>query len=217
MSTTHHQRATWVPLCIAALFAAIFALVFSACNKSQAEKTAENSDTEKSAETKNQAIKVLYVTHEPGRYHDYTAQRKIFEGIAKESKWDLSVISASHDELITLLATTPDFGKDADVIVYNICMAKCDNPMVPYNIMQQTEAKGKPALLIHCALHSFWPTFKEKGAKAVHAPGANKKAHTKRDILEKWQKDHPNKAFPSWPNFTGIRLHSSLSSGACAV
>lgn len=149
--------------------------------------------------------KVLYVTHEPGKYHDYTAQRAIFDTIAHEQPWDVTILSATHDELVERLAGDPDFGKKADVIIYNICMAKELNLMVPYNIMRQTTVHGKPALLIHCTLHSFWATFKADPNKGgVHTPGAHPKAHSMPETITQWQEAHPDKNFPAWTNFTGI-------------
>lgn len=151
-----------------------------------------------------EATKVLYVTFEPGKYHDYTPQKEIFMKMSGENKWNTTVITGTHDEVINKLASEPNFGDGYDLIVYNFCFAGCANLDVPYNIIEQTKTKGIPAMLIHCSLHSFWPTYKVKGDKTVHAPGAPEKARTKKDLLEKWNKNHPGKAFPSWPTFTGI-------------
>lgn len=155
-------------------------------------------------DSKSDKVKVLYVTHEPGKYHAYTPQRKVFEEIAKKNNWKLIVMSGSQAEVETKLATDPDFGKYADVIVYNICMAHSKKLDAPHNIIQQTKEKGIPALLVHCSLHSFWPTYKENGGDAVHAEGANKKAKTKQALLAEWKESHPGVDFPAWPNMTGI-------------
>ena len=78
------------------------------------------------------AIKVLYVTHEPGKYHDQISQRSVFKKIADEQKWDLSVLSGTHHEVIEKLASIPKFADGYDVIVYNFYFAKCDNLDVLY-------------------------------------------------------------------------------------
>ncbi len=182
------------------LLAALSTSLLISCGKGR--DTASNTESDSNSE---QRTKVLYVTHQPGKYHDYTAQRTIFNQIAKEQPWEVTVLSATHDELVELLAGDPDFGKEADVIVYNICMAKELNLMVPHNIMRQTTVHGKPALLIHCALHSFWATFKADPNKgAVHTPGAHPKAHSLPETIAQWQAAHPDKDFPAWTNFTGI-------------
>ncbi|PQJ29994.1 ThuA domain-containing protein [Rubritalea profundi] len=155
-------------------------------------------------DSKSDKINVLYVTHEPGKYHKYTPQREIFQEIAKKNNWNLKVISGSHAEVETKLATEPNFGNGSDVIVYNICMAGSKKLNAPHNIIQQTKEKGIPALLVHCSLHSFWVTYKENGKDAVHAEGANPKAKTKAKLLAEWKTAHPGVAFPAWPNMTGI-------------
>ena len=59
-----------------------------------------------------------------------------------------------------------------------------------HNIIQQTRANGVPAFLIHCSMHTFWPTFKY--------------AHLKKNLIPKWKKMHPTIPFPSWGDFTGV-------------
>ena len=93
-------------------------------------------------DSKSDKINVLYVTHEPGKYHKYTPQREIFQEIAKKNNWNLTVMSGSHDEVETKLATEPNFGNGSDVIVYNICMAGSKKLNAPHNIIQQTKEKN---------------------------------------------------------------------------
>ena len=45
--------------------------------------------------------KVLYVTHEPGQYHDYTGQRKVFEKIAEGQTWDTTILSENYDDFLS--------------------------------------------------------------------------------------------------------------------
>lgn len=192
------------------------ACLFSACNSKPTETA---SDQVEVAPVKDEPIDVLYVTHEPGSYHDYTYQRKQFEKLAEAKGWDLTVLSGSYKEVEHKLATDKDFGAGADVIVYNMCMAHCANPEVPHNIMQQTQKKGVPAILTHCSMHSFWPTFKENGEHAIHPQGANKKAHTTKQLLAEWKAKHPGEEFPAWPNFTGLASTSHSPQGVvkCTV
>lgn len=147
--------------------------------------------------------KVLYVTHEPGRFHKYTPQREKFQELAKQNDWELTVISGDQKEVQNKLATDPDFGKGADVIVYNFCFANCDDTRIPHNIITTTKDKGIPALLVHCSLHSFWGTFRP-GSDRVHPEGANAKVQAKKNLVAEWKKTNPNDPFPAWPNMTGI-------------
>jgi len=170
-------------------------LVVSSCN---------DADGQAAVSPKKAATKVLYVTIEPGRFHDYKAQKELFLEVSGKNEWETTVLTGSHHDVIEKLASEPNFADGYDVVVYNFCFAGCANLDVPYNIIEQTKTKGIPAMLIHCSLHSFWPTYKVKGENAVHAPGAPEKAHTKKELLAKWNKEHPGKAFPSWATFTGI-------------
>jgi hypothetical protein len=173
-------------------------LTFMGLNAQENAETASANSYEK--------LNVLYVTHEPGKYHAYTPQREIFEKIAKENNWKLRIISGSHDEVEEKLATTPDFGKGADVIVYNFCMAHAKKLEAPHNIIQQTKKDGTPALLLHCSLHSFWSTYKtgRKSKGFVHVEGQPKQVKASPELIATWKEAHPNADFPSWTSFTGI-------------
>lgn len=160
-----------------------------------------NSEAQTTQKKKDDRLKVLYVTHEPGTYHAYTPQREIFEALAKKNNWKLIVKSGSLEEVEEMLATTPHFGKGADVIVYNICMANATKLEAPYNIIQQTKVHGTPSLLIHGALHSFWATYRN-GGDHIHGQPSQVKAST--ELIAEWKKSHPNADFPAWPSFTGI-------------
>ncbi|MFC4993435.1 ThuA domain-containing protein [Rubritalea tangerina] len=190
-------------------------LAYVSC--SEAPKGGKGKEVEASVE--DEVVDVLYVTHEPGRYHDYTFQRSVFTQLAEAKGWNLKVMSGTHDEVEQELASNKTFGEGVDVIVYNMCMAHCANPEVPYNIMQQTQKYEVPAVLVHCSLHSFWPTFKEKGEQAVHPGDAHSKVHTRKDLLAEWKKNHPGEPFPAWPNFTGLAstAHSPQGHVECSV
>lgn len=189
--------------------------LLNACNSnSDNSPVTEEKKEQESVETpEEKEINVLYVTHEPGRYHDYTYQRKQFTKLAESKGWNLTVLSGSHEEVEHKLATDTDFGAGVDVIVYNICMASSANLQVPHNIMQQTMQKGVPAILTHCTMHSFWPTFKESGEHAVHPEGAHAKVHTRQDLIAEWKETNPGDPFPAWPNFSGIASTSHSPQG----
>lgn len=182
-----------LPLGLLSVIAA--GLVFTSCN---------DADGQTAITPKKGATKVLYVTIEPGRFHDYVTQKATFLESSAKNGWETTVLTGSYDGLIEKIAKDSDFAEGYDVIVYNFCLALSSNLEAPYNIIEQTKTKGIPALLIHGSLHSFWPTFRAKGKDSVHAPGAPEKARTSKALLAKWNKEHPGKAFPSWATFTGI-------------
>ena len=154
-----------------------------------------------------QLPKVLYVTHEPGKYHDYVGQREAFEEIAQTQAWETTILSKDHDELLEYFEANEDFAKGYDVVIYNICMAKTENTTAAYNVMKQTKEHGVNAFLIHCALHSFWPTFDPKVATDVDRKQLVKKglggALVSPRIIKEWEEKHPDKEFPVWGDFCG--------------
>lgn len=161
--------------------------------------------SEKEIKTES-AAKVLYVTHEPGTYHDYTGQRKVFEKIAKEQAWETTILSETYDGLLERFAADENFAKGYDVVVYNICVATSKNTEAAYNVIKQTKDHRVNALLVHGALHSFWPTFnpivKGINASTLISQGQGK-ALVAPAVLEKWNKENPGKDFPVWGDFCG--------------
>ncbi len=149
------------------------------------------------------AGKVLYVTHEPGKWHKYTPQLKVFkEQIATKAGWDLTVMTGDYDSLIEQLKRKR-FAEGYDVVVYNYCLAHSEDLDAVANVMRQTRNFGVPAMLIHCTMHSFWGTYKtgEKGAIGEDYKG---NALAEPELVAKWKKDNPKARFPAYGDFTGV-------------
>lgn len=144
--------------------------------------------------------KVLYVTHEPGRWHDYSSQRAAFTEISNAAGWDLTVASGSVEETHAFLRQ-PDFAQGQDAIVYNFCFADSEDLAAMSNLIAQTEDAGVPALLIHCAMHSWWATFKKGGPIPGNDLG---KARADRDLIERWAEERGETPMPAWGDFTGV-------------
>jgi hypothetical protein len=186
--------------------------------------------TEIASETKTK--KVLYVTHFPGNFHDFKEQEAFFQGYAKEAGWDVTVMKTdigisyadlrkarkgttpedaairekyprhkNYAELLELLKTK-DFAKGYDVVVYNFCMAETADLEAAHNIMEQTRTNGVPAMLIHGAMHCFWPTYRNGTADII--PGNTGAAKTNQELVDKWTANNPDVPFPAWGDFTGI-------------
>jgi hypothetical protein len=148
------------------------------------------------------ATKVLYFTHEPGRWHKYTPQMEIFKKLGADAGWKVTVMTGSHDDQIKKLRT-PDFGKGYDAIVYNFCFAKSSDMAAAANLMKQTREHGVPAMLIHCSMHSWWPSYKS-GQPGSLGPKYDGKAKADQKLVEQWRVDNPGKPFPAWGDFTGV-------------
>ncbi|MEJ6571408.1 MAG: ThuA domain-containing protein [Akkermansiaceae bacterium] len=146
--------------------------------------------------------KVLYITHEPGKYHKYTPQLAIFKEVGKKAGWDVTVMTGEHQAQIKKLRTK-NFAEGYDAVVYNFCFAGCRDLEAADNLMDQTRVNGVPALLIHCSMHSWWDTYKKGKAGAI-GPHYHGKAKAKEDLVAEWKKNHADKAFPAWGDFTGV-------------
>ena len=146
--------------------------------------------------------KVLYFTHEPGKWHKYAPQKATFIKLAEKAGWDLTVSTGDHDPQVAALRN-PDLTKGFDAVVYNFCFAKSQDLDAAANVIAQTREKGTPALLIHCSMHSFWSTFKSGKAGAL---GADYKGKALADpaLVEAWKKKNTGKEFPVWGDFTGV-------------
>ena len=139
------------------------------------------------------AKKVLYFTHEPGKWHKYSPQKEVFIKVAKEAGWDLTVSTGEHDPQIIALRN-PKLTEGFDAVVYNFCFAKSKDLEAVSNVIKQTKENGVPAMVIHCSMHSFWATFKGNNGKVTINP----------ELQQKWKKEHPGKPFPVWGDFTGV-------------
>ncbi len=150
----------------------------------------------------NRPKKILYFTHEPGTYHKYTPQLAIFRQLAKRAGWDLTVMTGEHEAQIEKLRH-PDFGKGFDAIVYNFCFAYSRDLEAAANLIAQTREHGVPAMLIHCSLHSWWPTFKT-GTPGNLGPNYHGNAKAEEELVQQWRLKHGDRPFPVWGDFTGI-------------
>ena len=144
--------------------------------------------------------KVLYVTHEPGRWHDYTQQRQAFEGVAEAAGWELNVASGDKDTMLAFLRSA-DYAAEQDAVVYNFCLADSRDMEAMENLVRQTAELGVPALLVHCAMHSWWDTFKKGKAISGNDLGL---ARANKRLLKSWAEQHPERPLPAWGDFTGV-------------
>lgn len=140
-------------------------------------------------------VKVLYITHLPGRYHDYKAQMAEFKKhVPQFTEVEVTYQAGDHDATVAFLKT-PDYAKNHDIIIYNICMAHSFDTEQAHNMIIQTAEQGKPAMLLHCAMHTFWATFGK--------PGSRESENTPR-LKTEWKANHPKLDFPDWSKFSGL-------------
>lgn len=104
-------------------------------------------------------LKVLFV--DGGGYHDYAKQGPFLTGKLKEMvNCQIDLASGGKDWHATPeVFADPKFGEGYDVIVYDLCYAVDNKPVDPksYEKVFDLTKAGKPAVLLHCAMHCFRP------------------------------------------------------------
>lgn len=90
--------------------------------------------------------RILYVTHEPGRWHEYTPQLESFIALAAEADWELTVASGSREETVEFLKNE-NFATGQDAVVYNVCLADSRDIAAMSNLIKQITVNGVPAIL----------------------------------------------------------------------
>ncbi|MGI9242620.1 MAG: ThuA domain-containing protein [Verrucomicrobiales bacterium] len=141
-------------------------------------------------------IKALMVTGEG--YHDYKAQKKIIsDGVGERLNIDWEIL---HHK--TPAECKKDLGKAGwaegyDIVVYNICHAKEADTKFIDSIAAVHEA-GKPAVALHCTMHSFHWNVKAEGGNDsdktwVKFLGVRSRNHGPKAAIKvhKLKPDHP--------------------------
>lgn len=107
-------------------------------------------------------IKALMVTGEG--YHDYENQKVIIsEGVSKRMPVEWTIMHNKNPEECKANLTKEGWADAYDIVVYNICHAK-ENDVKFIDSVAAVHHAGKPAVAIHCTMHSFhWNVKVEDG------------------------------------------------------
>ena len=106
-----------------------------------------------SAAAAREPLHALIITS-PGVFHNYRQQTWVLgHRIAEHAnvRFDVSLAELERWK-------TTDYSEGYDVLIYNFCMADNRDSALIANMRRQTEQLGVPALVIHCAMHSFRET-----------------------------------------------------------
>ena len=101
------------------------------------------------------SLRALLITG--GCCHDYPKQTAAFiEGVKKfgDVAWTVVNEGGTGRRGTTVLYDNPDWAKPYDVVVHNECFADVNDPAYIRKITAAHRA-GKPAVVIHCAMHSY--------------------------------------------------------------
>jgi type 1 glutamine amidotransferase len=143
-------------------------------------------------------LKVLFVMG--GGYHDYAKQAPyLSEKLSELVNVQIDIISGGKDShSVPEIFSDPKFGDGYDAIVYDLCYAVDNKPVdqKTYEKIFDITKAGKPAILIHCAMHCFrpakdWAEF--AGMRTNHhesfGPFAVRPADEKNPITKGWPTD----------------------------
>lgn len=107
-------------------------------------------------------LKALYLTG--GCCHDYPKQKQIItEGIKARANVEFDIVhegGTSTKHKISVYEK-PDWASAYDVIVHNECFAEVGDEAFVENVLK-AHKEGKPAVLIHCTMHTF-RAYKNEG------------------------------------------------------
>lgn len=132
-------------------------------------------------------LKGLWTTG--GCCHDYKKHAPLLtEKIARYASAEFKIVEGVD------VFKDKDYAKDYDLVVYDLCYAGEKNKDLIGNVTR-TIREGKPALIVHCSLHTFrdidWDDWRE-------AMGLTSKVHDAfRAVTTKKVADHPTTKF--WP------------------
>ncbi len=143
-------------------------------------------------------LKILFITG--GGYHDYGKQAPYLkEQLSERVNASIDIVDGGKDShAVPTLLSDPKFGEGYDAIIYDLCYAADNKPIDPklYDKVFEVTKAGKPAILVHCAMHCFrpaadWAQF--AGMRTNHhekfGPFAVRPASDKSPIIKGWPAD----------------------------
>ena len=158
-----------------------------------------------------------------GGFHDYK-QMPVTLATQIEKLADVHIDIRHVDSAAQMKAAfqDPSFGKDADLIIYDICFGEAWEDG-DYDAALKAAAAGKPAVFLHCSMHTYRPPRNQKDPKLAereaiadakwHAlVGMDTRVHDKFEAFETVKvADHPiTKAFPADWKTPGDELYNTV-------
>ena len=139
-------------------------------------------------------IQALYITNYSNHWHDYRAQQAVLQaGIEQHVNVEFTLVGKDQEDALRLMSE-PNFASGYDVVIYNMCFADDEDTERIDNVIAQTRDFGVPAVLLHCAMHSFRATSEHN----------RHNAHRLARLEEEWAELNPGRAFPYWWRFAGV-------------
>ena len=117
-------------------------------------------------------LKVLLITG--GCCHDYEKQKDILKaGLEQRARVVVEHMHTPDKSVKPPLAslTNPDYAAGYDLVIHDECAAGIDDPALVQNVLQP-HRNGIPAVVLHCAMHSFRVVPDFARPQAPGSPGA---------------------------------------------
>lgn len=150
------------------------------------------------ADEKPAPLRALLVTG--GCCHDYEAQKKtLTEGISARANvvWTICH-EGGMDEKETKFSIygKPDWIKNFDIVVHNECSGKLTDVPWIEKIVQAHVSNGVPAVVIHCAIHSYREAETDEWRKLLGVSSYRHQARRAFDVVSV-KPEHP--ILKTWP------------------
>ena len=160
-----------------------------------ASASAVLADDKAAPETK--PLKVMFIAG--GGYHDYSKQAPFLkEKLSELANVEIGIVNGGKDShAVPAIFSDPKFGEGYDAIIYDLCYATDSKPIDPkaYEKVLEVTKAGKPAVLVHCAMHCFRPA-----ADWAQFAGMRTNHHERFGPFEARPADKNNPITKGWPD-----------------
>ena len=193
------------------------------------QKAAPSADTKKKeASKKEKPVKALLITG--GCCHDYKFQSKALT-MATETwsdiEWTVHNDGGKGTHAIIKLYDDPNWAKGYDVVVHNECFAKTKD-LDYIKKITDAHAAGTPAVVIHCAMHTYRDATKSDWQKFLGVTSRHHEHQSKypvktivknhpimKDVPADWvtPKDELYIVTKTWPKTTVLATSKSEKTG----
>jgi type 1 glutamine amidotransferase len=155
---------------------------------------------EESAQQEEKPLRILQIVGE--KHHDYDSQKVIIQqGLSERVKSTWETHHHKTKEAAKEFLDNPDFAKDFDVVIYNMCHARETDVEFIKRLCKVHHDQGIPVIGLHCTMHSYHivlpgdPLEKEwNKLLGVHSHGHGRHIPitiTKADVEHQVTKDMP--------------------------
>jgi hypothetical protein len=146
-----------------------------------------------------------------GCCHDYKTMPGVLTAAIEKSaniQFQIKLLETAEDDAVLL--RNSHFADGYDVVIYDICFGEKWKDG-DYDGAMETARQGKPAVFIHCAMHTFRPPRNAKApdlkereaicdAKWHALVGMDTRVHDKYEAFSVTKTDSPDPIIKSWPD-----------------